>query len=77
MRTYESHAAKKCDYLVHDQMGEFGTIRLEMELTMRLTLAEPGAKSFFEIFLLFLSYQDSDYGRLTLLDSNLVNVIHM
>ena len=33
-------------------IGKFGTIRLEMELTMRLTLAEPEAKSFFEIFLL-------------------------
>ena len=31
----------------------FGTIRLEIELTMRLTLAEPGAKSFFKIFLVF------------------------
>ena len=34
-------------------IGKFGTIRLEMEFTMRLTLAEPGAKSFFKIFLLF------------------------
>ena len=34
-------------------VGKFGTIRLGMEFTMRHTSAEPGVKSFFEIFLLF------------------------
>ena len=51
-------------------IGKFGTIRLETELTMRLTLAEPDAKSFFEIFILFshirlLTMDDLPYWILT------------
>jgi hypothetical protein len=51
-------------------IGKFGTIRLEMELTMRLTLVEPGAKSLFKIFFSLLSYKP------TISASDLVDFIH-